>query len=308
VPSTRAQQIGLTTKSLSAAPPIIRTIADKLSAKIGGGRKVNYISIMCHEGGTDHISWHNHREDLGHDTPVMIVSAGAERKFSVRPKGQPKKAQHIIAKRGSLILMPSSFNETHEHAVLDQKDCTGIRWAINAKCMDDVYCGPRVFCCKAGHKPPADAVYVGCRTIRGQAREGSIFGNALDPLKVRNKKSNPWRATTEEAFRAYALDRLKDPSFRQQVEALRGKHLLCWCLQDGPKRAKFCHARVWLDLINRRPSIVYEQRSPEEQAVWELNHPDVPCPPRRVRANQRDLDDAVQRAAESDLETGLGSW
>jgi len=42
------------------------------------------------------------------------------------------------------------------------------------------------------------------------------------------------------------------PAFRAQaIKELRGKHLLCWCPQDGPDREEFCHARVWKEVVNR---------------------------------------------------------
>jgi hypothetical protein len=39
-----------------------------------------------------------------------------------------------------------------------------------------------------------------------------------------------------------------DPEFAAQVEALRGKELLCWC---SGKEKERCHARVLLKLANR---------------------------------------------------------
>lgn len=42
----------------------------------------------------------------------------------------------------------------------------------------------------------------------------------------------------------------QEPGFRARVEELRGKHLLCWGVQAGPKRADWCHARVWLELAS----------------------------------------------------------
>lgn len=188
-----------------------------------------------------------------------------------------------LTESGDLVEMPVGFHEedAYRHAVLVQKKYAAARLSLTFRSPDlspsgpwaqtqglapssyqpdflrpaeaqDLLAatGPRVFCCKAGHEPPPDAVYVGCRTVRGQKRDGTIFGNAVDPLKVRRKGSNSWIATTAEAFRIYALDRLNDPAFRSEAEKLRGKDLLCWCVQDGPKRAKFCHARVWLELIN----------------------------------------------------------
>jgi hypothetical protein len=93
-----------------------------------------------------------------------------------------------------------------------------------------------------------DAVYVGCRVVRGGKviKNGSIFGNATDPLV-----SHDGAFKTEAEFREYAERKMQDPEFRAKVRGLKGKHLLCWCVQSGPKRAEFCHARVWLELANR---------------------------------------------------------
>jgi hypothetical protein len=108
---------------------------------------------------------------------------------------------------------------------------------------------PQVWDCHAGKKYPADAVYVGCRTthpFKGYViRGGTIFGNGANPLV-----SHDGALASEREFRAYAIEKLKDPAFRAEAEKLRGKDLLCWCVQTGKRRAEFCHARVWLELIN----------------------------------------------------------
>jgi len=123
---------------IATAPAIVQTIVKKLAARVG--RHVNYVSLMCYASGTDHLSWHQHSEDRGHDTPVMIVPCGQERKFSYRVKESNEK-NGIVTKNGSLVILPSSFNDTHEHAILDDKTATGTRYAINAKCMDEIYYG-----------------------------------------------------------------------------------------------------------------------------------------------------------------------
>jgi hypothetical protein len=107
---------------------------------------------------------------------------------------------------------------------------------------------PTVWDCHAGKDCPSDAIYVGCRVRDrkgGVIREGSIFGNGSNPLV-----SHRGALKSESEFRAYALEKLKDPVFRQQAQQLKGKDLLCWCAQEGKRRAEFCHARVWLELIN----------------------------------------------------------
>lgn len=107
---------------------------------------------------------------------------------------------------------------------------------------------PRVWDCHAGKDVPADAVYVGCRVLnrKGEViREGTIFGNGTHPLV-----SHKGALHTEIEFRAYAIEKLEDASFRAEAEKLRGRDLLCWCVQEGKGRKEFCHARVWLELIN----------------------------------------------------------
>src|SRR5579863_4952008 len=98
----------------------------------------------------------------------------------------------------------------------------------------------QVWDCHAGKKYPADAVYVGCRTthpFKGHViREGTIFGNGRSPLI-----SHEGALHSEREFRAYAIEKLEDPAFRAEAEKLRGKDLLCWCVQSGKRRAEFCH-------------------------------------------------------------------
>lgn len=135
---------------------------------------------------------------------------------------------------------------------------------------------PKVWDCHAGKKYAADAVYVGCRTthpFKGYViREGTIFGNGANPLL-----SHEGALHSEREFRAYAIEKLKDPAFRAEAEKLRGKDLLCWCVQSGKRRAEFCHARVWLELINGpeqsspNPDSSTEQRRTFDWGYYEPN-------------------------------------
>jgi len=115
--SRRADHIG-NPRSLAEAPEEFRNLAAKLTTYVGNGRRVNYLSVVRYLDGTDHMGWHQHRDDKGHDTPVLIVSTGAERNFSWREKGKQETAQHRVAEHGSLIVLSSNANDTHEHAVL----------------------------------------------------------------------------------------------------------------------------------------------------------------------------------------------
>lgn len=112
---------------------------------------------------------------------------------------------------------------------------------------------PTVWDCHAGKNYPAHAIYVGCRVRNrkgGVIREGSIFGNGTNPLV-----SHTGSLHSESEFRAYAITKLEDPTFRAEAEKLRGRDLLCWCVQEGKQRAEFCHARVWLELLNQQEAL-----------------------------------------------------
>ncbi len=206
---------------------------------------------------------------------------------------KPSQWKSVQPEHGSVLVLPDSYNRTHEHAVLGKQDVSGdrrpkgLRISINTKNIrpeDLLYLErenrsamnhgedgliplfqeavrfptfqagalrktngkPRVWCCRKGNQYPPDAVYVGCRTANFP---GTIYGNDYEPFKGHKK----WIAETTAEFRKYAKKKMLDPVFRAQaIKQLRGKHLLCWCIQDGPKRGPFCHARVWLDIVNEK--------------------------------------------------------
>jgi alkylated DNA repair dioxygenase AlkB len=252
------------------APPELNAVRERLKEEYGLGLSLCYTNYYADE--TVQIGWHQDREEKGSKSPLLMVTLGGTRTFSIwkiKEDGQPKPEWEEETASGDLVEMPVGFHDDCKHAVLPQKHFAAARISLTFRNPDLSLSGPwapkhstiyqpapdpapKVWCCKAGRDYPKDAVYVGCKTVRGQKRDGSVFGNAVNPLKVRKKKSNPWAAPNEKSFREYAQRKMKeDAGFREQVEGLRGKDLLCWCKQDGPNKAAFCHARVWLEIVNR---------------------------------------------------------
>jgi hypothetical protein len=228
---------------IDTAPEILQRFRAKLSAHVD--KDVNYISILKYPDGNAHIDWHQHGEDRWHDSPVWDVSVGpTERMFWAREIDKPKTEVSVLGEVGSLITLPSSMNTTHQHAIRKDKT-TSVRYSINCKSLPLT----GVWDCHAGKRYPADAVYVGCRVLGRDGkviREGTPFGNGANPLV-----SHDGAFESEEEFREYAERKMQNAGFRAKVQELRGKYLLCWCVQKGPKRAAFCHARVWLEIANR---------------------------------------------------------
>jgi len=244
----------------STAPDCIRALQVKLNNYLHSmpgyaNHQINYLSVMHYPDENAGIGWHKHDEDNGCDTPVLLVSTGAVRDFYIGKinKSKPKAPDvfwHRQMEHGSLIVMPDAMNYTHWHSILKNTPANrnkynvpnipyGPRISINTKCLRP----PKVFSIK-NRRYPRWAVYVGCKYGH---YEGTIYGNALQPLEG----TYPKAGNTETEFRIYAEDKMRDRAFREQaIKDLRGKHLLCWCIQDGPNRQEFCHARVWLELVN----------------------------------------------------------
>jgi len=117
------------------APESYRKFAAKLSAY--AGKEINYMSTIGYLP-DDHMDFHQHEEDKKReDQTVWVLSLGAVHPVAVRPKGVKDKSQWEIIhpKHGSLYVLPSEYNLTHEHAVLYGNDYSygGLRLAINTK-------------------------------------------------------------------------------------------------------------------------------------------------------------------------------
>ena len=253
----------------SLAPDCIRKlqgVLNKILHAMPGYEKhqINYLSVMIYPDENAGIGWHKHDEDNGCDTPVLLVSTGAVRDFYVgeiaknrKPKEGPDKFWRRPAEHGSLIVLPDAMNYSHWHAILkntpENRERFGVpnqgygpRISINTKCLRK----PKVFQVRARH--PRHSVYVACKYGK---YEGTPYGNDHKPFEGHECPIvASWLPddVKEKNFRQYAEEKMQNPAFREQaIKDLRGKHLLCWCVQDGPERAPFCHARVWLDIVNR---------------------------------------------------------
>jgi 2OG-Fe(II) oxygenase superfamily len=122
-------------RNLETAPLAIRTLREQLTRRIG--RRVNYISLNRYPDGAAGIGFHNHREDLDIDTPVLLVSVGAVRTMWVRRMGSIRQRGTKL-ESGSLFIMPSELNRAHQHGVLPEKNVPGIRYSLNCKCLATV--------------------------------------------------------------------------------------------------------------------------------------------------------------------------
>jgi alkylated DNA repair dioxygenase AlkB len=122
-----------TVVDMANAPEEIKELRSKLSKE--QHQVVNYLSLNRYPDGTAGIGYHNHKEDLELNTPVLLVSVGAPRTFWIR-KFKETTSVGTPAPHGSLIVMPPEMNLTHQHAVLPEPKVVGVRYSFNCKCLE----------------------------------------------------------------------------------------------------------------------------------------------------------------------------
>ncbi|MDO9395378.1 MAG: alpha-ketoglutarate-dependent dioxygenase AlkB [Herbiconiux sp.] len=96
------------------------------------GQVFQTAGLCFYRTGGDSVAWHGDRvgRTIDRDTMVAIVSVGAARTLSVRPKGRPGATLRFPVGHGDLIVMGGSSQRTHEHAILKTKQAVGPRISI----------------------------------------------------------------------------------------------------------------------------------------------------------------------------------
>jgi hypothetical protein len=277
--------------SIDQAPELYKRLADAITAyQVSQGlpNPCNYLSTIGYLT-DDHMNFHQHREDKKReDQTVYVLSLGAVHPVVIRPLGCEDKSQSeiIYPKHGSLYVLPSSYNLTHEHAVLEGNDYSygGLRIGINCKHIpaglspDEMLkaCSRPAGAPNSSHgahyRDKRGTIY---RPVQYENRESGAWTHPTLGLKVwcarkgywhpdeavyvgravsrgeTTYPKTPWgnhlRITDEESFRNYAATILRaSGNPKLFLEPLVGRDLLCWCVPSEP----WCHARVWLELAN----------------------------------------------------------
>ena len=118
--------------------PLLDKAQDALNEHYGRpAAQVFQTAGLCfYRTGDDSVAWHGDRvgRTIDQDTMVAIVSVGAARTLSVRPKpglgGEPGATLKFPVGHGDLIVMGGSCQRTHEHAVLKTKQAVGPRISV----------------------------------------------------------------------------------------------------------------------------------------------------------------------------------
>ncbi|MCS5735314.1 alpha-ketoglutarate-dependent dioxygenase AlkB [Herbiconiux daphne] len=95
------------------------------------GQVFDTAGLCFYRTGDDSVAWHGDRvgRTIDRDTMVAIVSVGAARTLSLRPKGGGETLRFPVG-HGDLVVMGGSCQRTHEHAILKTKQAVGPRISV----------------------------------------------------------------------------------------------------------------------------------------------------------------------------------
>ena len=95
------------------------------------GEPLTTAGFCLYRDGSDSVAWHGDNSGAGstEDTMVAIVSLGATRMFSMRPRGGGVSLR-LPQSHGDLLVMGGSCQRTWEHAVPKTSAATGPRISI----------------------------------------------------------------------------------------------------------------------------------------------------------------------------------
>jgi len=118
--------------AVEAWTPAVRAIAQLVSKKLG--RTYNQALVQLYRSGKDAISEHADKTlDIEHGAPIVGVSLGASRTFTLRSKARlkantgPQSVQHIALPDSSVYVLGLETNRTFTHQIAADKNPPGNR-------------------------------------------------------------------------------------------------------------------------------------------------------------------------------------
>jgi alkylated DNA repair dioxygenase AlkB len=113
--------------------PILAQARDALSAHYAGelGEPFTTAGMCIYRDGRDSVAWHGDRigRSREQDTMIAIVSLGADRPLSLRPRDGGASIK-VAAGHGDLVVMGGSCQRTWDHAILKTSAVVGPRISV----------------------------------------------------------------------------------------------------------------------------------------------------------------------------------
>ena len=113
--------------------PVLAQARDALSAHYRNelGEDFATAGLCLYRDGRDSVAWHGDRigRSRDQDTMIAILSVGADRPLSLRPRGGGA-SMRVAAGHGDLLVMGGSAQRTYDHAILKTSEVVGPRISV----------------------------------------------------------------------------------------------------------------------------------------------------------------------------------
>ncbi|WP_144142415.1 alpha-ketoglutarate-dependent dioxygenase AlkB family protein [Paraburkholderia sp. BCC1884] len=102
------------------------------------GAPFNRVGLNLYRDGSDSVALHSDKtERLLPAQPIAIVSLGASRRMSIRPKSGAGRIVHVELEPGSCLVMSYASQFTHEHGIPKSSEVSGPRISLAFRCFSD---------------------------------------------------------------------------------------------------------------------------------------------------------------------------
>ena len=109
----------------SAIVDAARLVTNRLDVAFNG------VGLNLYRDGRDSVAAHNdHLNELRKGFPIALVSLGAIRRMTIRPKAKPRKPIYIDLEPGSLLVMEYDTQLHYTHGVPKTSDSVGERISL----------------------------------------------------------------------------------------------------------------------------------------------------------------------------------
>ncbi|RKE38818.1 alkylated DNA repair dioxygenase AlkB [Paraburkholderia sp. BL23I1N1] len=100
------------------------------------GAPFNRVGLNLYRDGNDSVALHGDKtEKLMPTQPIAIISLGASRRMSIRPKAGSGRIVHVDLEPGSCIVMSYASQFTHEHGIPKAAGVTEPRISLAFRCF-----------------------------------------------------------------------------------------------------------------------------------------------------------------------------
>ncbi|MFM0222550.1 alpha-ketoglutarate-dependent dioxygenase AlkB family protein [Paraburkholderia dipogonis] len=100
------------------------------------GAPFNRVGLNLYRDGSDSVALHSDKtEKLVPAQPIAIVSLGASRRMSIRPKTGAARIVHVELEPGSCLVMSYASQFTHEHGIPKLAGVTEPRISLAFRCF-----------------------------------------------------------------------------------------------------------------------------------------------------------------------------